>query len=80
MFSSEEYLENINDIPTTWILEHYLNLPYKLTGQTVKIKSLFNVKDKDPSLVFYWWHDRYVFKDFSSGQKGSVIHLSLIHI
>tara|TARA_Y100000389_G_scaffold175372_1_gene186081 strand:+ start:523 stop:1554 length:1032 start_codon:yes stop_codon:yes gene_type:complete len=74
MFSSEEYLENINDIPTTWILEHYLNLPYKLTGQTVKIKSLFNVKDKDPSLVFYWWHDRYVFKDFSSGQKGSVIH------
>ena len=74
MFSSEEYIDDINKIPTQWILQNYLKLPYTLTGQTVKIKSLFNPKDRDPSMVFYWWQDRYVFKDFSSGNKGSVIH------
>lgn len=74
MFSSVEYLDNINEIPTQWILQHYLKLPYKLTGQTVKVKSFFNPADKDPSMTFYWWKDRYVFKDYSANKRGSVIH------
>jgi hypothetical protein len=71
MFSSN-YVYNVNDIPTTWILETYLDLPYKLSGQSIKIKSLFNAADKDPSMVFYW-RDKYVFKDFSSGKSGGTI-------
>jgi hypothetical protein len=73
MFSSQDFIKDVNTIPTQWMLQYYFELPYKLTGQTFKIKSLFNEKDKDPSMVFYWWRDRYVFKDFSSGKKGSTI-------
>ena len=78
MFSSESYIDDINIIPTQWILQNYLKLPYKLTGQTVKIKSLFNTKDRDPSMVFYWYKNRYIFKDFSSGNKGGVIDAMMV--
>ena len=68
MFSSSSYLHDINDIPSEWILENYLDLPYKLTGQSVKLKSIFNIADKDPSMVIYYnsAKKKYVFKDFSS--------------
>lgn len=67
----------MEDVPNTWIFEHYLPLPEKLTGQDVKIKSVFNAKDKDPSLFVY--HSRtaskYKFKDFSADLQGDGIEL-----
>jgi hypothetical protein len=73
MFSSEVYITDVHEVPTQWILQHYLELGYKLVGQTVKVKSFFNPKDKDPSLAFYWKNNRYVFKCFSTGKNGGTI-------
>jgi hypothetical protein len=67
----------LENIPNEWIFEYYLNLSEKLTGQDIKIKSIFNSKDKIPSMCIY--HDlsynEYRFKDFSSGNKGSAVQL-----
>ena len=79
-FSSESYSEfkyNYKNIPTEWMLETYLDLPYKLVGQSIKIRSVFNHKDNDPSLIIYYnsAYKCYRFNDFSAGKKGSIIDL-----
>jgi hypothetical protein len=65
------------DIPDEWIFEYYLNLKEPLTGQDVKLLSVFNSKDKVPSMFVYYdlASNRYKFKDFSSGICGSAIDL-----
>lgn len=75
MFSSEQYIYDVNDVPSDWVLETYLELPYKLSGQSIKIKSIFNTADKDPSMAIYYntGLQRYTFKCFSTGKSGSVI-------
>jgi hypothetical protein len=62
----------IDDVPSTWIFEHYLKLSEKLTGQTVKILSVFK-KERTPSMCLYYNFDDkcYKFKDFSSGLSGN---------
>lgn len=74
---STENLQFLTDISNVWIFENYLNLPEKLTGQSVRILSVFNSADKDPSLYIYYDlnHDDYRFKDFSSGNYGDGINL-----
>lgn len=73
MFKSTDYVQNINEIPSAWIFSNYLKI--KLTGQSVKIKSIFNENDSKPSLIIYYRKDKgkYVFKDFSSGISGSAV-------
>ena len=44
---------DINKIPSYWIFEYYLNLPEKLTGQDIKIKSIWNTAEKTPSMSIY---------------------------
>lgn len=63
---------SINEVPREWVFEHYLELSEKLTGQDVKMKSIFNANDKKPSLfVFYSTTKRkYLFKDFSTDRSG----------
>lgn len=65
------------NIPETWIFEYYLNLSEILTGQDVKIRSVFNSKDTVPSMCIYFDTniDEYKFKDFSSGYQGNGIEL-----
>jgi len=66
-----------SEIPDIWVFEHYITLPETLTGQSVKVRSVFNVHDKVPSMVIYL-DDRdmkYKFKDFSSGFFGDAINL-----
>jgi hypothetical protein len=65
------------DIPDEWIFEHYLNLKEPLIGQDVKLLSVFNSKDKVPSMFVYYdlASNKYKFKDFSSGKLGSAIDL-----
>lgn len=77
MFSSRKAVFTGNDIPSKWIFEHYLNLPCKLNGQDVKIKSIFNPLDKDPSFVIYLnrYHNDYFFRCFSTGVGGNGIEL-----
>lgn len=77
MFKSRPMMFFRSDVPNVWIFEHYLNLGEKLTGQTVKIKSVFNVNDKDPSMCIYYneLERVYMFKDFSSSLAGNGYNL-----
>lgn len=68
---------SIRDIPSEWMFEYYLNLDTKLTGQSVKIKSIFNSKDSNPSMNLFYSekYKNYRFFDFSSGQEGGCLDL-----
>jgi hypothetical protein len=54
-----------------------LNLKEKLSGQDVKILSIFNARDKVPSMFIYYdvVSKSYKYKDFSSGNQGDSIEL-----
>jgi hypothetical protein len=65
-----------DDVPETWIFEHYLSIPEKLDGREVRMTSVFNPKERTPSMYLYLGKDKkYKFKDFSSGNGGSAIDL-----
>jgi hypothetical protein len=74
MFSSKAFVRDVFDIPAHWIFQHYLELE-ELTGQSVKIRSLFNPEDKTPSMYIYVDKGVYRFKDFSTGNSGSAVDL-----
>tara|TARA_B110000977_G_scaffold21200_1_gene25337 strand:- start:11263 stop:12240 length:978 start_codon:yes stop_codon:yes gene_type:complete len=77
MISTKNLVSKIEDIPSYWIFQHYLNLQEQLTGQDVKINSIFNSNDKTPSFCIYVDTSvmQYKFKDFSTGTNGSKIDL-----
>lgn len=75
MFNIKNMVHDIKCVPETWIFEHFCKLKEKLTGQDVKIKSLFNPKDKVPSMSIYTKDNGYRFNDFSTGKKGSAVDL-----
>lgn len=77
MLSTRKLISEINDVPREWAFEYYLNLKEKLTGQNVKILSVFNAKDKVPSMFVYFdvSSGEYKFKDFSSGYQGDHVNL-----
>ena len=76
MFKTKSLVHDIKDVPTAWIFEHFCHLKEKLTGQDVKIKSLFNPKERTPSMCIYMnKSNTYKYKDFSTGRAGSAIDL-----
>ena len=76
MFKTKSLVHDIKNVPTTWIFEHFCHLKEKLTGQDVKIKSLFNPKERTPSMCIYMnKSNTYKYKDFSTGRAGSAIDL-----
>ena len=77
MFNSQTYVKDVNDVPSNWIIEYYLKLPYKLQGQSIKLKSIFNPQDTNPSMSIYYNASikKYAFKCFSTGTSGSAIDL-----
>jgi 5S rRNA maturation endonuclease (ribonuclease M5) len=77
MFKTKNLVHNINSVPTQWIFEHYCKLKEKLNGQDIKIKSLFNPKERTPSMCIYFdaKNKVYKYKDFSSGKGGSALDL-----
>lgn len=82
MLCTKYLLQSAKDIPHTWIFEYYCNLQEKLTGQDVKIKSIFNPEEKTPSMSIFYWKEgnKYTFKDFSTGLGGTAIKLvQLLH-
>ena len=75
MLSTKYLIQSGKDVPETWIFEFYCKLSEKLTGQDVKIKSLFNPNDKTPSMCLFTKDMRYYYKDFSTGKGGNAIKL-----
>lgn len=76
MISTKNLIYDLADVPREWIFEHYLNLTEKLTGQDIKMKSVFNTREKTPSMCIYIDRNNiYKFKDFSSGIGGDAISL-----
>lgn len=77
MFTTKNLVHDIKDVPVPWIFEHFCKLKEKLSGQDVKIKSLFNAKERTPSMCVYLdaRKNEYRYKDFSSGKGGSAIDL-----
>ena len=74
MFKTKNLVHDVKDVPVPWIFEHFCKLREKLTGQDVKIKSMFNSKERTPSMCIY--SDKstvYKYKDFSTGKGGSAI-------
>ena len=77
MLSTKNLVSRIEDIPSYWIFQYYLNIQEQLTGQDIKINSVFNHNDKTPSFCIYVDKSimQYKFKDFSTGRSGSKIDL-----
>lgn len=77
MFTTKNLVHDIKDVPVPWIFEHFCKLKEKLNGHDIKIKSLFNAKERTPSMCIYFdaKKDGYRYKDFSSGKGGSAIDL-----
>ncbi|NBU05770.1 MAG: hypothetical protein EBT39_05425, partial [Sphingobacteriia bacterium] len=76
MISTKNLIARLEDVPKEWVFEFYLKLSEKLTGQSVKIKSIFNSREKTPSMHIYMDNNNtYKFKDFSSGSGGDALNL-----
>ena len=77
MLRTKLLVSELNEIPHTWVFEHYLPLPERLQGQDVKIKSVFNSNDTNPSFYVYYSRtvNKYKFKDFSTDRQGDGIEL-----
>jgi hypothetical protein len=76
MFNTKNLVHNISNVPSVWIFEHFCKLKEKLSGQDVKIKSLFNPTEKTPSMCIYAsTNTQYRFKDFSTGKGGDGVTL-----
>lgn len=76
MFCSKYHIQSVKDIPPKWIFERYLDIE-PLQGQNVKIKSIFNPQDRNPSMHIYYNINMaaYRFKCFSTGKEGSALAL-----
>lgn len=76
MISTKIIVSSTYDVPSSWIFEQYCSLPETLTGQDVKIKSIFNSRDSVPSMVIFCRENGdYYFKDFSTDKGGTGITL-----
>lgn len=73
MINTTSLISDLTQIPKEWAFEFYLKLNEKLTGQDIKIKSIFNPNDKVPSLCIYVHNNKYKFKDFSTDISGDAI-------
>ena len=58
MFSVKHHIDKVTDIPAHWIFENYLGLDSPLTGQSVRIRSIFNQSDRTPSMFLYYYKEQ----------------------
>jgi DNA primase len=75
MFSIKDLVDDYKEVPTQWIFEHYLSLNEKLTGQHVKMFSVFNPTERTPSMCLFVQDGNYRFKDFSTDKGGGAFDL-----
>jgi hypothetical protein len=72
MLRTRSLIANLNEVPREWVFEYYLKLSEKLSGQDIKITSVFNPTEKNPSMFIYYAKSAgaYKFKDFSSQDRS----------
>jgi hypothetical protein len=76
MISTKNLISDLAEVPREWVFEYYLKLTERLSGQSLKIKSIFSSRDKVPSMCIYTdSKGHYKFKDFSSGYGGDGLSL-----
>ena len=76
MFKTKNLVHDVKNVPTQWIFQHFCSIKEKLAGQDIKIKSMFNIKERTPSMCIYTDKSNiYRYKDFSTGKGGSAIDL-----
>ena len=77
MLNTKNLVTNERDIPSYWVFRYYLNINEELTGQDLKIKSVWNPGERTPSLCVYVDVSKkcYMYKDFSTGKGGNKINL-----
>ena len=70
MFNTKNLVTSERDIPSYWVFRYYLKLDEELTGQDVKIKSVWNPSERTPSFCLYVDKSKmcYMYKDFSTGK------------
>ena len=77
MLSTKNIVISPADVPPSWIFEFYLKLPVKITNEQIRIKSVFNSKDSNPS--FYIYRSKTTgklrFKDHSTSREGDAVEL-----
>lgn len=75
MFNTKNKVYDVKNVPSYWVFQYYISLEQTLSGQNVKIKSVWNTADSVPSMCIYVDTQRseYVFKDFSTGKQGDKI-------
>lgn len=78
MISTKQLLDTVEQVPSYWVFEFYCRLDERLTGQDLKIKSLFKPDERTPSFCIYVRDERYRFKDFSTGLAGEAVNLVMI--
>lgn len=76
MIRTKNVINDISDIPITWVFEFYLNLE-PLNGQDINIKSIFNPNDSRPSMYIFFSvsENKYYWRDFSTGKSGDGVEL-----
>jgi hypothetical protein len=77
MFSTKNIIVEVDQVPSYWVFRYYLGLSEQLSGQDIKIKSLWNSTERTPSMCIYVnkLQRQYLFKDFSTGKYGNKITL-----
>tara|TARA_R100001463_G_scaffold91025_3_gene145706 strand:- start:1613 stop:2584 length:972 start_codon:yes stop_codon:yes gene_type:complete len=77
MINTKNLVVQESDIPSYWVFQYYLNINEKLTGQDIKIKSIWNPGERTPSMCLFVDKKKraYMFKDFSTGKYGNKINL-----
>ena len=77
MLNTKNLITNEKDIPSYWVFRYYLKLNEELTGQDVKIKSVWNPSERTPSFCLYVDKSKmcYMYKDFSTGKGGDKVTL-----
>jgi hypothetical protein len=75
MISTKNLVLDGSNVPSTWVFEFYLDLPERLNGQNVQIKSVFHPSERTPSMWIFVDKSQYKFKDFSTGKGGNKIDL-----
>lgn len=72
---STKIVTDIAEVPAEWIFETYCGISTPLRGQSIKMKSLFNPADNNPSMFIFNKFGQYYFKDFSTGKSGTGVRL-----
>lgn len=78
MIKTKYLASDVKDVSSAWVMERYLKIPVKLEGQDVMIRSVFNGRDRRPSLSLYVTKGKrpqYKFKDHSTDIGGDKIDL-----